>query len=368
MRYFNERLATHKSKTMRGTKNLVICEGAKHLTLEKGAGLGVDFLEITGNGDGIFQNGISIRFSGKNLIDKDKFAELVLSYDTVGGAIVERNGRRCIKLYNGKMHGKSFLECIPTLKENTRYIFSFEAMPYTVFAEDEKYDGKLFVGFSPASTEVQQKGLSAKTTHDFTRIYNVNRSGTTVTDIRLSYGSVAYWLIDLDSLYLYEYDGNEDPEYEAPIIKTIKLPQTLSLDGKELALALKDEEALLWENGELFYKTQGEVYKLEDYKGALLDMPYRYGQDIFLSIRSDTAPKSIKAQYYSMELERKANLLVSYLCENEKIKEDATYPLRYGSAYRVIAPLIKGYESIIKEHTGIANGDTEIKIYYRKKE
>lgn len=162
-------------------------------------------------------------YSGKNLIDVEKLAELIISYKGIYvGEIVEVEGRRCVRFYNGTLHGKDFTACCPTFKANTRYIFSFEARPYSIMPEDSQYNGGLSMGFKPSGIS-PSKQLNAKTTTEFTRIFNVNNANTTVSDINISFGSVHYWLIDLDSVYLYEYDGNNNPEYE-PYVGRIPSP------------------------------------------------------------------------------------------------------------------------------------------------
>ena len=50
------------------------------------------------------------------------------------------------------------------------------------------------------------KQIQANTTTEFTRIYAINYANATVTDIALSFGSAYAWLIDLDTVCLYEYD------------------------------------------------------------------------------------------------------------------------------------------------------------------
>lgn len=156
--------------------------------------------------------GNTMQKTGKNLIDVDKFVELVLPLNQFN-ALVERDGRRCLRFWNASMHGRDFTACCPTFKENTRYIFSFEAMPNVVFSPDEQHSGGLGMGFKPNGIN-PSKMLSAKTTTEFTRVYNINNSNTTVTDINISYGSATYWLVDLDTMYLYEYEGDTNPPYK----------------------------------------------------------------------------------------------------------------------------------------------------------
>lgn len=143
-----------------------------------------------------------------NLINAEKLAELIISYKGKFTAeIVEVDGRRCIKYYNSTTHQKNLTACCQPFKEKTRYIFSFEARPSTIVPEDNQYSGNLMFGFKPSGTFTSTPyALSGKTTTDFTRVYTISGKDKTVTDIDLYYGSVHYWLIDLDTVCLYEYD------------------------------------------------------------------------------------------------------------------------------------------------------------------
>jgi hypothetical protein len=146
-----------------------------------------------------------IKSTGKNLIDVEKFVELVLPLNQFN-AVVERDGRRCLRFYNSSMHGKNFTACCPTFKANTRYIISCDVLPNTPATTSNS----LFMGFKPSPV----KQIAANTTTEFTRLYVVSNASATVTDIAFSYGAATYWLIDLDTLYLYEYEGNDNPTYE----------------------------------------------------------------------------------------------------------------------------------------------------------
>lgn len=208
------------------------------------------------DGEGEFEKGenyvlsySSAQVSGKNLIDVDKFTELILSYDTTVGSLVEVDGRRCIRFMNGKMHNKDFTSCFPALKENKRYIFSYETKPYTIMPEDNQYGGSLMLAYK-GMTSTQLTGvrsLSAKTTTEFTRMYVVNNQYTTVTDIAISYGSVHQWLIDLDTVYLYEYEEDDNPAYE-PYYEpqVVNIPdQVILADGTILPLLMGEGDTLV---------------------------------------------------------------------------------------------------------------------------
>ena len=152
--------------------------------------------------------------TGKNLIDPEKLAELIMSYDP-NAKLMEVDGRRCIKYRNSATYQKDLTSCCPEFKAKTRYIFSVEAKPYTIMPETQQYDGGFQITFKPtANSDITPNRLSAKTTTEFTRIYTISKSNTTVDDISLTWGTQWDWLIDLDTVYLYEYEGDNNPPYE----------------------------------------------------------------------------------------------------------------------------------------------------------
>ena len=195
-----------KNNTVRGTLATIETE-TNSITLPSCSGVPIQKLEIKGN---TYQK----TTTGKNLIDVEKFAELVKTYDT-SAKIVEMDGRRCLLFYNHTLNAKDFTACCPVFKEKTRYIFSFEIRPYTILAQGENYGGRIFIRFKPEKTEIASLNtyLNAYTT-EFQRMYLINKANTTITDIGFSYGTAHRWLIDLDTVYLYEYEGNDDPPYE----------------------------------------------------------------------------------------------------------------------------------------------------------
>lgn len=195
-----------KSHTIRGT--IASVTGHTSLELNKAAGAPLEKLEIKGNTE-------QKQLQGKNLLDVEKMVELMKSYYSYT-RVVERDGRRCVYFNNAYFHGKDFTSCCPVFKENTRYIFSFYAIPNTVLSEDATNEGNISMGFKPLNKNQQtgNRSLSAKKTTEFTRMYSINNANTTVTDISISFGYSYNWLIDLDTVYLYEYEGNDDPPYE----------------------------------------------------------------------------------------------------------------------------------------------------------
>ena len=149
----------------------------------------------------------------KNLIDPDKLAEIIISKKGNQIAeIIEVDGRRCIRYMNSTTNSADFTPAISEpFKPNTKYIFSFEAKPYTPVPETSQYSGNLWFGFKPSGTYAQV-GFNGKTDLEFSR-KSCTSNGKTVSDIHLSWGAMHSWLIDLDSIYLYEYWGNSNPDY-----------------------------------------------------------------------------------------------------------------------------------------------------------
>jgi hypothetical protein len=114
---------------------------------------------------------------------------------------------------NNKLHGQSFAECCPAFNSNTRYIFSFETKPLTLVSESAQYGGDIKLTFKPTGSS-SNMSLSGKTTDKFTRLYTISNEGSSIDTIAISYASAHAWLIDLDTVYLYEYEGDDNPIYE----------------------------------------------------------------------------------------------------------------------------------------------------------
>ncbi len=366
-------VATNKSKYKLGTYYTRGVTEDNYIALPKMSGKGFSHLKIEGNeADGVALNdsGLEIRICKKNLIDVDKLAELIISYKgSFAGGIVEVDGRRCIKFYNSATHNKNLTACCPLFKEKTRYIFSFEARPASVVPDDYEYSGNLQFGFKMATGSLNHRPALGKGATDFKRAYAINNAGTTIKDISLSYGSVWYWLIDLDTVYLYEYEENENPEYEAPRVEYATLPTTVTLDGEETPVRLALGESLVLDNGIVKYITSDREYDLTatDFGKALLNIKGAYGEDFTFMVKAPLKPSGMTVGYYSTEHSDTATLKVKYLCGDKEILEPKEYLTRLNGAFTVIAPSIDSYVPIKRQINGVANGYTEIKIEYRGK-
>lgn len=367
-----------ESTKMLGTRASVATQG-KILRLPKMSGLGLSYLKIEGStvdGASTGDSGIEIRLSSKNLIDTKKLVELIEKYDTSlsGSQLVEVDGRRCILFYNHTLNAKDLTSCCPVFKEKTRYIFSFEIRPYTILAQGENYGGRIFIRYKPEKTEIASLNiyLNAYTT-EFQRMYIVNKENTTITDIGFSYGTAYRWLIDLDSIYLYEYDGDENPSYTPPLIEKAVLPSIVALsDGTELQIALSQGESLEYiaSNKSVIYHAKDKDYDLSstDFARELCLIAGKYNTDYEIMVKSAIAPTAIKASYYSTIHEDKYELCISYECDGKSISEAKTYAVRAGSAYKIIAPHIMGYVPCTPQLQGVINANTEITINYKRKE
>ncbi len=254
----------------------------REVILSNASGLPINKLTIMGNTH-------QPQYKGKNLINVDKFIELIQQYDTIDSSsqIVEVDGRKCIMFRPHHMAGKSFADCFSAFEDNTRYIFSCEAKPNTLLPEDYQYDGAFNIGFKGTST-VQMDGLrtlSAKTTTEFKRMYVINSEGSTVTDIILTYGSAHIWLIDLDTVYLYKYENNDNPDCE-PYVGCIPSPSPLYPQLIENTIAdiccndylavtniklcqidgYKDKLTLNWTNNSIIKHSAIELYTFTGYE------------------------------------------------------------------------------------------------------
>ena len=365
-------IATNKNRYRLGTYFTQTVENDNYITLPKTSGVGISYLKIEGReneGVALNDNGLQVRICKKNLIDPDKLAELILSLDS-NAFLVEVDGRRCIKYKNSTTYQRDLTSCCPAFKEKTRYIFSFEAKPYSIVAENAQYSGNLMYGFKPSGTFTSTPAfLSGKTTTEFTRAYAISSSNKTVTDIELYWGTVHNWLIDLDSIYLYEYEGNNDPEYEAPHVESATLEPTFLLNGEEICVRLAEGESLVFDNGRVKYFTADREYDLtdSDFGKELCKMKSAYGDDFTLMVKSSVTPSSLTVGYYSTEYSDTATLKVKYLSNGVEIEQAREYLTRKNGAFTVIAPSIEGYLPQKRQISGVIDGNMEISIEYRGK-
>lgn len=364
--------ATNKSRYKLGTYFSLGVENDNYIHLSKMSGNGISYLKIDGSeSDGVAlnDNGIEIRICKKNLIDENELAKTILALDP-NAKLIEEEGRRCIKYRNSATYQKDLTSCCPEFKAKTRYIFSVEAKPYTIMSETQQYDGGFQITFKPNANSVSTpNSLSAKTTTKFTRICAISKVGTTVDDINLTWGTQWNWLIDLDSIYLYEYDGNNNPEYEAPHIEKAILPSVITLDGEEIPVRLTEGESLLFDGGKVKYITLDKEYDLTatDFGKALLGINGAYNEDFTFMVKAPLKPSAIRVGYYSTEHSDTVMLKVKYLCDNEEILAPKEYATRKNGAFTVVAPSISGYMPKKRRISGVAEGDTEITIEYRGK-
>lgn len=101
---------------------------------------------------------------------------------------------------------------------------------------------------------------------------------------------------------------------------------------------------------------------------ALLNLKIPKGKDGTLTVRGRELFASIEAKYYSLVEGEKSTLTV--LCKNERGDEIASareYILRRGSAYKLCAPQIDGYEPKESELWGGLKNDKTIIIEYEEK-
>ena len=365
-------IATNKSRYKLGTYFSLSAEKDNYISLLKMSGNGISYLKIDGSeSDGVALNdsGLEIRICKKNLIDENELAKTILALDP-NATLIEKEGRRCIKYRNFATYQKDLTSCCPEFKANTRYIFSVEAKPYIIMSEAQQYDGGFQITFKPTANSVSTPySLSAKTTTEFTRIYTISKIGTTVDDINLTWGSQWNWLLDLDAVYLYEYDGNTNPEYEAPHIEKAILPSVIALDGEEIPVRLTEGESLLFDGVRVKYITLDKEYDLTatDFGKALANIRGAYNEDFTFMVKAPLKPSAIKVGYYSTEYSDTATLRVKYLCDGVEIMQAKEYLTRKNGAFTVIAPSIEGYLPQKRQISGVINGDTEISIEYRGK-
>lgn len=158
---------------------------------------------------------VSVTKCGKNLFNTEKFIELVKTYDSTATEEVV-DGRRCIRFLNQALIRKSFSE-----------VFSYDINRVYTWSMDCKIDeyvvegtGNLLIGFIYGDETIESGGALANNekipvanrryTADGYRYTEFKRVNVTSSDIlplsgiAFSYGSHAYWYIDLDSIQIEE--------------------------------------------------------------------------------------------------------------------------------------------------------------------
>lgn len=341
--------------------------------------------------------GMTLSLKSKNLLNVDKFVELVKKYNVYAYETTV-DGRKCIAFMNNQMHGRDFTSCCPAFKENTRYIFSFIGRISTTNTENAQQT--LSCGFKDV-TSAQQTGnrVLSPLSDEWKRAYSINNANTTVTDIYMSYGSAAMWFIDLDSIYLYEYEGDTDPEYEPYFIEKIQIPSEVTLkDGAVVKIRLgkyknadyieidkkarsvryyeytkaPDPTLPLSEQAE---NDEPSVYDLSnsDLAQELLSLSipcYLNGSIEIIPNDEKMIPVSaIQAEYYSTSRDEMVTLTIDFIdTEGVKIQASKEYSVRRGARYLIISPHIDNYIPIFEKQEGIASDDTTISLIYKEDE
>jgi hypothetical protein len=158
---------------------------------------------------------VSVTKCGKNLFNTEKFVELVKTYDSTATEEVV-DGRRCIRFISQKLYHKNFSEVFK-FDPNKIYTWSM----YCKFVELLQGElGNLAYGFlygdeKPETTNVLSRidGLDVKnryisigkgTFSEFKQTTITSSNILPLSGIAFSYGTNAYWLIDLDSIQIEE--------------------------------------------------------------------------------------------------------------------------------------------------------------------
>ncbi len=341
--------------------------------------------------------GMSLNLKSKNLLNVDKFVELVKKYH-IYAYETTADGRKCIAFMNNNMHGRDFTPCCPTFKENTRYIFSFVGRILNTSTENAQQT--LSCGFKGVTSN-QQSGnrILSPLNDEWQRAYGINSANTTVTDIYISYGSSAMWLIDLDSIYLYEYEGDINPEYEPYFSEEIQIPSEVTLEaGEVVPLRLgkyknadyievnKRERSVRYYEyteapdptlplSEQMEKDELSMYDLSssDIAKELLSLNipcYLSGSIQIVPNDEKMIPASgIQAEYYSTSRDEMVTLTIDFIdTESVKIQASKEYSVRKGARYLIISAHIDGYTPMLERQEGIASGDTTISLIYKEDE
>lgn len=145
--------------------------------------------------------------TGKNLFDVNKFVELIMKYDNTA-TIETVDGRRCVRFLNQKIYSKDFTAVFNV--SNAKGV----TLTMHIKQESATTAGGLFIQLHSGTNEDRTTLTFAelRNMQEFTTVTLSTTASDTNVFLGLSYGTQAYWYIDIDSIQL-EY-GTVATEYE----------------------------------------------------------------------------------------------------------------------------------------------------------
>ena len=161
---------------------------------------------------------VEINIPTKNLFDVDKFIELVKTYDKRAEEMVV-DGRNCIKFDIFQLYKKDFSEVV-TFNKSKVYTWSMDIKFCERFSSTSTSDCYLGMGFLYNDELGVQTNIgntisgvplvnrilknSMYNFEQFGKVSITSATGVPFNGIAFSYNDRGYWLIDLDSIQLYE--------------------------------------------------------------------------------------------------------------------------------------------------------------------
>lgn len=207
------------------------------IILEKSAGKPLRDYKVYGNSEKNGQKTESVGDKTKNLFNVEKFVELVKKYDSGMAKEMIVDGRRCIRFRNYNLYHKDFSE-VANFEDGKQYIWSMDIKFGGQLTEENPSIGSIFMGWIYDEEDYKSINIGSDVVSrgtiryekanylEFNTVSNkpVSSYGKNVSQIAFSFGTGAYWLIDLDSIQIEEGTSATDYEpfgkYKIPIAVT----------------------------------------------------------------------------------------------------------------------------------------------------
>lgn len=181
--------------------------------------------------DGTFN--LTLKSCGKNLFDKKKFIQDLTDISTQWFNLVNIDDRECIEIHNSNYFNK--IKMGEKFKANTQYLIKWTSK-FSRFVDDDNVSEPRNLYIASYYTDgTRTQTLTTKNTDtSFKEAVHISSYGKTVDYITISFGTGGvFFLIDLDSIQIEEYDGHTDnavePYQESEF--TINLPCELNKIG-----------------------------------------------------------------------------------------------------------------------------------------
>ena len=367
------------SKIKRGFDTFVAAQSST-LELNSTNGLPLNYLCINGNtqdGKNANEDSILLELTGKNILNPDIF------FKTGYGGVNSTPTGEGVK--------------ITGVSNMSVYVNLLERRADTPVQIPKSLAGKELTFFSYGNETNVEMGFYEENN---TGGYTMKKSATLTTKSRKSTVKLTtetHWWMRVRYTASVEYDyeikfmcvegdfTNQDLEYERYVCSSrVEIPSKITLNESELPLALAGqgdicdtlEISRITNKVEYTKRLEGEqlleeeqVYDITKTSlgRALLELKTLDEGNTRLRALSSVGASKLLCSYYSSVDESHATITLAYVCNGKEIMQKKEYRVRYGSAYKIIAPSISGYKPKKPELMGAIKGDCEIIIEYTKK-